>query len=333
MIIVMRPHAAAATVDAVIATVESLGLTAHVSQGAERTVIGVVGIRDDKETLIAQFSQFDGVENVMPISRSYKLVSAEARTGRSIIRLKNGASFGGEQLEATARSVSQNGANVLRGGAFKPRTSPYAFQGMGEAGLRLLREIADMYGLAVVTEVMDVRDVELVAKYADMLQVGARNMQNFNLLREVGNVRVPVLLKRGLAATIDEWLMAAEYIVVSGNHDVVLCERGIRSFDPMTRNVLDLAAVPLVQSLSHLPVVVDPSHGTGVRSLVEPMAKAGIACGADGLIIEVHPNPAVAVSDGPQSLTLDGFAGVMDRLRPVADAVGRSLPTTVNAGV
>ena len=262
MIIVMRPHAAAATVDAVIGTVERLGLTAHVSQGAERTVIGVVGIRDDKETLIAQFSQFDGVENVMPISRSYKLVSAEARTGRSIIRLKNGASFGGEQLaimagpcsvesreqlEVTARSVSQSGANVLRGGAFKPRTSPYAFQGMGEAGLRLLREIADMYGLAVVTEVMDVRDVELVAKYADMLQVGARNMQNFNLLREVGNVRVPVLLKRGLAATIDEWLMAAEYIVVSGNHDVVLCERGIRSFDPMTRNVLDLAAVPLVQ--------------------------------------------------------------------------------------
>jgi len=180
---------------------------------------------------------------------------------------------------------------------------------------------------------MDVRDVELVAKYADMLQVGARNMQNFNLLKEVGNVRVPVLLKRGLAATIDEWLMAAEYIVVTGNHDVVLCERGIRSFDPMTRNVLDLAAVPLVQSLSHLPVVVDPSHGTGVRALVEPMAKAAIACGADGLIIEVHPNPAVAVSDGPQSLTLDGFARVMEHLRPVAEAVGRSLPATVNASV
>jgi len=175
--------------------------------------------------------------------------------------------------------------------------------------------------------------VELVAKYADMLQVGARNMQNFNLLKEVGNVRVPVLLKRGLAATIDEWLMAAEYIVVSGNHDVVLCERGIRSFDPMTRNVLDLAAVPLVQSLSHLPVVVDPSHGTGVRSLVEPMAKAAIACGADGLMIEVHPNPAVAVSDGPQSLTLDGFARVMEHLRPVAEAVGRSLPALVNASV
>lgn len=348
MIVVMRPHASPATVDAVIAAVESLGLTAHVSQGAERTVIGVVGVRDDKETLVAQFSQFDGVENVMPISRSYKLVSAEARTGRSVIRLKNGASFGGEtlaimagpcsvesreQLEATARAVSVSGANVLRGGAFKPRTSPYAFQGMGEAGLRLLREIADRYGLAVVTEVMDVRDVELVAKYADMLQVGARNMQNFNLLKEVGNVRVPVLLKRGLAATIDEWLMAAEYIVVSGNHDVVLCERGIRSFDPMTRNVLDLAAVPLVQSLSHLPVVVDPSHGTGVRSLVEPMAKAAIACGADGLMIEVHPNPAVAVSDGPQSLTLDGFARVMEHLRPVAEAVGRSLPALVNASV
>jgi 3-deoxy-7-phosphoheptulonate synthase len=238
-----------------------------------------------------------------------------------------------EQLELTANSVARSGANILRGGAFKPRTSPYAFQGLGEEGLRYMREAADRTELAVVTEVLDPRDVELVAKHADILQIGARNMQNFTLLREVGGVRKPVLLKRGLAATIEEWLMAAEYIVAAGNHDVVLCERGIRSFDPATRNVLDLAAVPVVQGLTHLPVIVDPSHGTGVRALVAPMSLAAVAAGADGLIIEVHPNPAAAFSDGPQSLTLPNFEELMGRLRTVASAVGRSMPASQTLAV
>jgi len=236
-----------------------------------------------------------------------------------------------DQLEATALAVSRAGANVLRGGAFKPRTSPYAFQGLGEEGLRLLRDVADRHGLAVVTEVLDPRDVELVAKYTDVLQIGARNMQNFTLLREVGGARRPVLLKRGIAATIDEWLMAAEYVYAAGNHDVVLCERGIRSYDQQTRNLLDLSAVPVVQGLSHLPVIVDPSHGTGVRALVAPMSLAAVAGGADGLIVEVHPNPAAAFSDGPQSLTLPSFAELMERLAPVAAAVGRTLPERATA--
>ena len=341
MIIVMRPHAAESELDGVTALIASLGLTAHVSKGAERTIVGVIGAPPDKETLLAQFAGLDGVESVVPISRSYKLVSREARPGRSVVRVRDGVSFGGEtlaicagpcsvesreQLEATAVAVARAGANVLRGGAFKPRTSPYAFQGLGEEGLRFLRDAADRSGLAVVTEVLDPRDVELVAKYADVLQIGARNMQNFSLLREVGGVHKPVLLKRGVAATIDEWLMAAEYVYVAGNHDVILCERGIRSYDPQTRNLLDISAVPVVQQLTHLPVIVDPSHGTGVRSLVAPMSFAAVAAGADGLIVEVHPNPAAAFSDGPQSLTFALFGDLMDRLRPVAAAVGRAMP-------
>jgi len=234
-------------------------------------------------------------------------------------------------LETTAVAVARAGANILRGGAFKPRTSPYAFQGLGEEGLKYLRSAADSTGLAVVTEVLDPRDVEKVALYADILQIGARNMQNFTLLREVGAAHRPVLLKRGISATIDEWLMAAEYVYAAGNHDVVLCERGIRSYDNHTRNLLDLAAVPVVQALTHLPVIVDPSHGTGVRALVAPMSLAAVAAGADGLIVEVHPNPAVAYSDGPQSLTLPNFAELMERLRPVASAVGRVFPTSAVA--
>ena len=346
MIIVMRPHAAESEIDGVTALIASLALSAHVSRGAERTIVGVVGAPTDQETLLAQFAQLDGVESVVPISKSYKLVSREARPERSVVRVSDRVSFGGtrlaicagpcsvesrEQLEATALAVSRAGANVLRGGAFKPRTSPYAFQGLGEDGLRLLRDCADRHGLAVVTEVLDPRDVELVAKYTDVLQIGARNMQNFTLLREVGGARRPVLLKRGIAATIDEWLMAAEYVVAAGNHDVVLCERGIRSYDTQTRNLLDLSAVPVVQGLTHLPVIVDPSHGTGVRALVAPMSLAAVAGGADGLIVEVHPNPAAAFSDGPQSLTLPNFAELMERLAPVAAAVGRTLPEPATA--
>jgi 3-deoxy-7-phosphoheptulonate synthase len=342
----MRPHAAESEIDGVTALIASLALSAHVSRGAERTIVGVIGAPTDKETLLAQFAQLDGVESVVPISRNYKLVSREARPERTIVRVSDRVSFGGatlaicagpcsvesrEQLEATALAVSRAGANVLRGGAFKPRTSPYAFQGLGEDGLRLLRDCADRHGLAVVTEVLDPRDVELVATYTDVLQIGARNMQNFTLLREVGGARRPVLLKRGIAATIDEWLMAAEYVVAAGNHDVVLCERGIRSYDQQTRNLLDLSAVPVVQGLTHLPVIVDPSHGTGVRALVAPMSLAAVAGGADGLIVEVHPNPAAAFSDGPQSLTLPSFAELMERLAPVAAAVGRTLPERATA--
>jgi 3-deoxy-7-phosphoheptulonate synthase len=348
MIIVMRPQAAEAELDAVTALIAALELAAHVSKGAERTIVGVVGAPADKETLLAQFAQLDGVESVVPISRSYKLVSREARPERTVVRLPQGVTFGGEtlavcagpcsvesreQLETTAAAVARAGANVLRGGAFKPRTSPYAFQGLGEEGLKFLRAAADRHGLAVVTEVLDPRDVELVARHSDVLQIGARNMQNFSLLREAGGARKPVLLKRGIAATIEEWLMAAEYVYAAGNHDVVLCERGIRSYDPQTRNLLDLSAVPLVQGLSHLPIIVDPSHGTGIRSLVAPMSLAAVAAGADGLIVEVHPNPAAAFSDGPQSLTLPNFAELMERLRAVAAAVGRSLPEPAAAAV
>jgi 3-deoxy-7-phosphoheptulonate synthase len=348
MIIVMRSSVTPSELDRVTALIASLSLTAHVSRGAERTVVGVIGAPSDKETLLAQFANLDGVESVVPISKSYKLVSREARAERSIVRVRDGVSFGGnvlaicagpcsvesrEQLETTAAAVSRAGANVLRGGAFKPRTSPYAFQGLGEEGLKFLREAADRHGLAVVTEVLDPRDVELVMRYTDVLQIGARNMQNFTLLREVGGARRPVLLKRGIAATIDEWLMAAEYVYAAGNHDVVLCERGIRSYDPQTRNLLDLSAVPVVQGLTHLPVIVDPSHGTGVRALVAPMSLAAVAGGADGLIVEVHPNPAAAFSDGPQSLTLPNFADLMERLRPVAAAVGRELPAPAATAV
>jgi len=346
MIIVMRPGAAAAELDAVTALIAALKLNAHVSRGAERTIVGVVGAPSDKETLLAQFSGLDGVESVVPISRSYKLVSREAFAGKTVVRVGRGVTFGGpelaicagpcavessEQLETTAVAVARAGANILRGGAFKPRTSPYAFQGLGEEGLKYLRSAADSTGLAVVTEVLDPRDVEKVALYADILQIGARNMQNFTLLREVGAAHRPVLLKRGISATIDEWLMAAEYVYAAGNHDVVLCERGIRSYDNHTRNLLDLAAVPVVQALTHLPVIVDPSHGTGVRALVAPMSLAAVAAGADGLIVEVHPNPAVAYSDGPQSLTLPNFAELMERLRPVASAVGRVFPASAVA--
>jgi 3-deoxy-7-phosphoheptulonate synthase len=271
-----------------------------------------------------------------------KLTQRKARPERTTVRLANGATFGGdvlalcagpcsvesaEQIEATAAAVAQSGANVLRGGAFKPRTSPYAFQGLGRTGLELMRAAATRNHLAVVTEVLDPRDVETVCEYADMLQIGARNMQNFALLREAGLARKPVLLKRGFAATVDEWLMAAEYLLLAGNPQVVLCERGVRSFDSATRNLLDLSVVPLLAELTHLPVIVDPSHGTGIARLVEPMSLAAVAAGADGLLVEVHPDPANAVSDGMQSLTFEQFASLVGKLADVAAAVGRRLPS------
>jgi len=286
------------------------------------------------------------MERLTALPNTYKLVRRDARASRTIVRLPNGATFGGEilaicagpcsvesreQIEGTAQAVAARGANVLRGGAFKPRTSPYAFQGLGAEGLKLLRDAADRFGLSVVTEVLDPRDVPLVAQFADMLQIGTRNMQNFTLLREVGEIGKPVLLKRGLSATIDEWLLAAEYLLVAGNADVVLCERGVRSFDSATRNLLDLAAIPLVHALSHLPVIVDPSHGTGLAKLVAPMALAGVAGGADGLLIEVHPDPPAAASDGPQSLTFEQFESLMGQVRTVAYAIGRQLPAATLA--
>jgi 3-deoxy-7-phosphoheptulonate synthase len=286
------------------------------------------------------------VDRLTALPHAYKLARRDARASRTVVRLSNGATFGGEvvaicagpcsvesreQMEATAKAVAAQGANVLRGGAFKPRTSPYSFQGLGGEGLKLLRQAADRYGMAVVTEVLDPRDVELVSQHADMLQIGARNMQNFSLLREAGESGKPVLLKRGLSATIEEWLMAAEYLLVAGNSDVVLCERGIRSFDNATRNLLDIAAVPLLHSLTHLPVIVDPSHGTGVAKLVAPMALAGVAAGADGLLVEVHPDPSTAASDGPQSLTFEQFEALMAQVDVVARALGRRIPAATLA--
>jgi 3-deoxy-7-phosphoheptulonate synthase len=281
------------------------------------------------------------VERGVNVPQSYRLVRRDARAERTIVRLRGGATFGGdevaicagpcgvesmEQLEAAARAVAAAGANVLRGGAYKPRTSPYSFQGLGQEALEMLRAAGDRHGLAVVTEVMDPRDVEKVASYADMLQIGARNMQNFPLLREVGATRMPVLLKRGLSATVQEWLLAAEYVLLGGNESVVLCERGVRSFDVATRNLLDISVVPVLEGMTHLPVIIDPSHAMGIARLVPPIAIASLAVGAHGLLIEVHPDPANALSDGAQSLDFVQFEELMRRLGPVAEIAGRKLP-------
>lgn len=281
------------------------------------------------------------VERGVNVPQSYRLVRRDAKAQRTIVRLRSGATFGGdevaicagpcgveseEQLEAAARAVAAAGANVLRGGAYKPRTSPYSFQGLGEPGLKMLRDAADRHGLGVVTEVLDPRDVEKVVRYTDMLQIGTRNMQNFPLLREVGTTRTPVLLKRGLSATVQEWLLAAEYVLLGGNENVVLCERGVRSFDVATRNLLDISVVPLLEDMTHLPVIVDPSHAMGIARLVPPIAVASIAAGAHGLLIEVHPDPPNALSDGAQSLDCEQFDQLMKRLSRVAEFAGRRLP-------
>jgi len=283
---------------------------------------------------------FPGVEKVMTVLPPYKLVSREFKKENSVIKVRGGVEFGAkkitviagpcsiesrEQLRGAAAAVKKAGASILRGGAFKPRTSPYDFQGMGLEGLKLLKEVSEEFDVATVTEVMDTRDVEVVAKYADMFQVGARNMQNFNLLREIGQAKKPVILKRGLSATIKEWLMSAEYILSEGNMNVILCERGIRTYETATRSTLDISAVPVVKQASHLPVVVDPSHAAGKWGLVSPLAKAAVACGADGLLIEVHPNPEEALSDGPQQLLPENFATLMRELAPIAQAVGREI--------
>jgi len=327
MIVVMRPTATSEEVDGVRRTVEEHGLEAFISVGEERTVIGVVG--SDLES-VAHLGTLDGVEQVIRISSPYKLASSEHQVERTRVRI-NGVEIGlgqelvvmagpcavesREQLMQTARAVKREGARVLRGGAFKPRTSPYAFQGLGLPALKLLHEAHDAYGLPVISEVVDPNDVPAFEEHVDILQVGARNMANFVLLKAVGQSRRPVLLKRGLSSTIEEWLLAAEYILSAGNPNVILCERGIRTFETATRNTLDLSAVPVLRGRTHLPIVVDPSHGTGHRALVAPMALAGAAVGADGLIIEVHPDPANARSDGDQSLAFEEFGALMDELR------------------
>ncbi len=337
MIIVMNPDAKKENVDEVVSRLKELGFGIHMSEGESRTVIGAIG--DRTRALSLGLEAMEGVEQVVPISKPYKLVSREFKGENSVINF-NGVKVGGEnviimagpcaveseeQIIETAVSVKESGASFLRGGAYKPRTSPYAFQGMEEEGLKIMARAREKTGLFIVTEVIDPQGVSLVAEYADVLQVGARNMQNFNLLRELSHARKPVLLKRGLSATIEEWLMAAEYIMSGGNYDVILCERGIRTFETHTRNTLDLSSIPVVKQLSHLPVIVDPSHGTGQRQLVPSMCKGAVAAGADGLMVEVHPNPDKAFCDGPQSLDLNQFKNMIEELRKVAESVGRSI--------
>jgi len=339
MIIVMHPTASEEQITHVVDKLKKLGFGIHMSKGVERTVIGAIG---DKSVLGADtVEMLQGVSEVIHVRKPYKLVNREFNLEGTIVDIGGGVRFGEKeklviiagpcsvesrtQLLNTAKSIKASGAKVLRGGAFKPRTSPYSFQGLGEEGLRFLAEARKETGLPIVTEVMDTRDVEMVAKYADMVQIGARNMQNFALLKEVGKIKKPVLLKRGPGSTIEEFLMSAEYILSEGNRNVVLCERGIKSIETYTRNTLDLAAVPVIRKLSHLPIIVDPSHGTGKWDLIPSMSKAAVAAGADGLIIEVHPKPEEALSDGPQSLTFDNFESLMKQIRNIAAAVGRSV--------
>jgi 3-deoxy-7-phosphoheptulonate synthase len=341
MIIVTRSHITDAELDHIRERVEAAGLRTHVSRGEQRTIIGCIG--DERLLEEVPLRSLPGVESVTPILKPYKLASREMHADRSsVVRVGDapGARFGGEavsviagpcsvesaeMLEATALAVRAAGAVVLRGGAFKPRTSPYAFQGLGVEALRLLAEVRGRTGLPVVTEVLDVRHIDVIAEHADMMQVGARNMQNFALLAELGRVKRPVLLKRGLSATVEELLMAAEYIMANGNPDVVLCERGIRTYERATRNTLDVSAIPVLKRETHLPVIVDPSHAGGAKDLVAPLSFAAIAAGADGLIVEVHPDPACALSDGDQSLAPDAFESVMTRLAPFVTAAGRTL--------
>jgi len=337
MLIVMKAGATRDEVAAVEARIRELGFTPNEVPGATRLAIGITGNQGPLDPGL--FNVLSGVAEAVPISRPWKLVSREVKPDDTTIKIGDGQFGGGkfgiiagpcavesrEQVQATAAAVKSAGAHFLRGGAFKPRTSPYAFQGMKEEGLRLLAEAREQTGLPIVTEVMDTRDVELVARYADVLQIGARNMQNFSLLEAVGGQRRAVMLKRGLSATIQEFLMAAEYIVKQGNYNVILCERGIRTFETMTRNTLDLGSIPLIKRLTHLPIIIDPSHGTGDRLSVPALARAAVALGADGLMIEVHPNPEKALSDGPQSLTPAQFATLMESVRAIAPVVGLEL--------
>jgi 3-deoxy-7-phosphoheptulonate synthase len=339
-IIVLKPRITEEELKRIVKKLERHGLKTNISKGTERTIIGVIGdtskITEEEENAIRLMP---GIEDVMRILKPYKLASRDFKAENTTINVR-GNIIGGKKIQVIAgpcavenktmlmniaEKVKNAGASFIRGGAFKPRTSPYSFQGLGEEGLKYLSDVRKKTGLPVVTELMDPRDIGLILKYADIIQIGTRNMQNFRLLLEVGTCNKPVLLKRGLSATIKEWLMAAEYIMSKGNHNVILCERGIRTFETATRNTLDLSAVPALKQLSHLPVIVDPSHAVGKLAYVAPMAKAAVAAGTDGLLIEVHPNPEEALSDGEQSLKPDAFKKLMEELRPIATAVGREI--------
>jgi len=337
MVVVMHEGAEEPQIQKVIDRLVSMGFIVHRSSGVMHTVLGGVGPVGDVDPI--EFEVMDGVKECHRIVSPYKLASRHFRPGGTIVKL-NGVEIGGnqvvmmagpcsvenrDQIDQAAEIVARGGAKVIRGGAFKPRSSPYSFQGLGEEGLRMLRDAADRHQLLVVSEVMDQTQIPLLATYADILQVGARNMQNFNLLRQLGELRKPVLLKRGISATIEELLLSAEYILAGGNYDVILCERGIRTFESATRNTMDISAIPVVKSLSHLPIIADPSHATGRRDKVLPMARAAVAAGADGLLVEVHHDPDHALSDGAQSLRPHQFAELMDQLRLIAKAVDRSI--------
>ncbi|MFH0876621.1 MAG: 3-deoxy-7-phosphoheptulonate synthase [Candidatus Omnitrophota bacterium] len=338
MIIVLRPGASKEDVNYIVERAQKLGLKPHISQGTERTIIGLIGPEDVLRAI--PLEAFPGVEKVIPVLAPYKLVSREFKKENSVVALSNHVKIGTKKIILFAgpcaienekllfeigEEVKFAGASVLRGGAFKPRTSPYAFQGLGEEGLNILSNVGKKLNMPTITEVMDPRDVELVARHADILQIGARNMQNFYLLKEVGMTKKPVLLKRGLSSTIKEWLMSAEYIMAEGNHNVILCERGIRTFEDMTRNTFDVSAIPIVKQLSHLPVIADPSHAAGSWKLVGPLAKAAVAAGADGLMIEVHTKPEEALSDGAQSLLPQKLTELMQELERIAMAIHREI--------
>ena len=343
MLVVMKAHATEEQVRAVCERVESLGYRAHPIPGAQRTAIGITGNRGAMEQ--GTLGEMDGVQEVIVVSKPYKLVSRDVKEEDTVVHFPPGdGSFGGrtlgiiagpcsiesrEQAFAIAERVAKAGARFFRGGAYKPRTSPYAFQGLGEEALKIMADIRDRFGLRIVTEAIDNESLDLVADYGDMIQIGARNMQNFSLLKKAGRMRKPVLLKRGMSATLEEFLMAAEYILSEGNYEVILCERGVRTFADHTRNTLDLSIVPAVQKLSHLPIIVDPSHGTGKRDKVLPLSRAAVAVGADGLIVEVHHDPDRALSDGIQSLLPDQFEEMMAEIRQIAAVVGRNVQTPV----
>ena len=340
MLVVMQAHATEEQVRAVCKKIESLGYRAHSMPGAQRTAIGITGNKGEVEQ--GTLEEMAGVQEVIRVSKPYKLVSRDVKEDNTVIRFPGtNATFGGqglaiiagpcaiesrEQAFAVAEQVQQAGAQFFRGGAYKPRTSPYSFQGLGEEALRIMADIRGRYGLKIVTEAIDYESLELVEKYADVIQIGARNMQNFSLLKRAGRARKPVMVKRGMSATLEEFLMAAEYVMSEGNYNVILCERGVRTFADHTRNTLDLSIVPAVQRLSHLPIVVDPSHGTGKRNKVTPLSRAAIAVGADGLIVEVHPQPDQALSDGAQSLYPEQFEHLMTQVRQIAPVLGRTIP-------
>lgn len=337
MLVVMQEGAEEAQIQSVIDRLVGMGFTVHRSTGVVHTVLGGVGPVEDVDPI--EFEVMEAVKECHRIVSPYKLASRSFRPGGTVVQIRDVKIGGNEvvvmagpcsvesrdQIEQSAEIVASYGAKVIRGGAFKPRSSPYSFQGLGEAGLRMMREAADRHNLLVISEVMDQTQIPLLVEYSDILQVGARNMQNFNLLRELGHLRKPVLLKRGIAATIEELLLSAEYVLSGGNYDVILCERGIRTFETYTRNTMDISAIPVVQALSHLPIVADPSHGTGRRDKVISMARAAVAAGADGLLVEVHPDPDHALSDGAQSLRPAQFGELMAQLRMIAPAVGRTL--------